>query len=52
MRMLKAFGGALVVFAGLSAVALAQGVNVTGTWMFDVQTGGGAGQTAMTPSPR
>ena len=48
MRMLKAIGGALVVAAMLVMPGAAQGVNVTGTWLFDVQTGQGGGQPTVT----
>lgn len=32
----------------LVAIPTAQGVNITGTWIFDVQTGGGSGQPTVT----
>ena len=39
--------GLLFLFT-LAAVPSAQGVNITGTWVFDVQTGGGSGQPTVT----
>lgn len=48
MRKVSAIGVVLAVVVALAASAAAQGVNVTGTWAFDVQTGGGAGQPTVT----
>ena len=48
MQKLTALGAAFLVFAVLTTPALTQGVNVTGTWVFDVQTGGGSGQPTVT----
>ncbi|MGE0464298.1 MAG: hypothetical protein AB7Q16_23270 [Vicinamibacterales bacterium] len=38
----------LSLFLFVGAGTAAQGVNVTGTWAFDVQTGGGGGQPTLT----
>jgi hypothetical protein len=48
MRMVTAIGGVLALVAALAMPAAAQGVNVTGKWVFDVQTGGGGGQPTVT----
>ena len=48
MRKLTAIGVALALTAALAVSALAQGVNVTGKWTFDVQTGQGGGQPTLT----
>ena len=48
MRMVTAIGGILVLVAALVMPATAQGVNVTGKWVFDVQTSGGSGQPTVT----
>lgn len=49
MRMVTAIGGILALVAALVMPATAQGgVNVTGKWVFDVQTGGGSGQPTVT----
>jgi hypothetical protein len=48
MRMVTAIGGILALVAALAMPAAAQGVNVTGKWVFDVQTGGGSGQPTVT----
>jgi len=48
MRMVTAVGGILALVAALAMPAAAQGVNVTGKWVFDVQTGGGSGQPTVT----
>lgn len=48
MRKVSAIGVVLAVVVALAVSAAAQGVNVTGTWAFDVQTGGGAGQPTVT----
>lgn len=39
---------ALTLLVGLAVTTVAQGVNVTGTWILDVQTGGGTGQPTVT----
>lgn len=39
--------GVLFLFT-VAAATSAQGVNITGTWIFDVQTGGGSGQPTVT----
>ena len=48
MHMVRAFGGTVVLVAALTVITSAQGVNVTGTWLFDVQTGQGSGQPTVT----
>ncbi len=48
MRKLTAIGVALALTAALAGSTLAQGVNVTGKWIFDVQTGQGGGQPTLT----
>jgi len=48
MRMVTAIGGILALVAALVMPATAQGVNVTGKWVFDVQTSGGSGQPTVT----
>jgi hypothetical protein len=48
MRMVTAIGGILALVAALAMPAVAQSVNVTGKWVFDVQTGGGSGQPTVT----
>ena len=48
MRMVTAIGGILALVAALALPATAQGVNVTGKWVFDVQTSGGSGQPTVT----
>ena len=48
MRMVTAIGGILALVAALVMPAAAQGVNVTGKWVFDVQTSGGSGQPTVT----
>jgi hypothetical protein len=48
MRMVTAIGGILALVAALAMPAAAQGANVTGKWVFDVQTGGGSGQPTVT----
>lgn len=49
MRHMFLAAAALACAAALTlAPAAAQGVNVTGTWMLDVQTGGGSGQPTVT----
>jgi hypothetical protein len=48
MSRLRAIGVALAMAAALGVVTFAQGVNVTGKWIFDVQTGGGSGQPTVT----
>ncbi len=48
MRKLTAIGVALALTAALAVSTLAQGVNVTGKWIFDVQTGQGGGQPTLT----
>jgi hypothetical protein len=48
MRMVTAIGGILALVAALAMPAAAQSVNVTGKWVFDVQTGGGSGQPTVT----
>lgn len=40
--------GVVALVAALAATAAAQGVNVTGKWVFDVQTGQGGGQPVVT----
>jgi hypothetical protein len=39
---------AFTLVVGLAVTTVAQGVNVTGTWILDVQTGGGTGQPTLT----
>ena len=48
MRMVMALGGILALVATLVMPATAQGVDVTGSWVFDVQTSGGSGQPTIT----
>jgi len=48
MRTVTVIGGILGLVATLAMPAAAQGVNVTGKWVFDVQTGGGSGQPTVT----
>jgi hypothetical protein len=48
MRMVTAIGGILALVAALAMPAAAQSVNVTGKWVFDVQTSGGSGQPTVT----
>jgi hypothetical protein len=48
MRTVTVIGGILGLVAALAMPAAAQGVNVTGKWVFDVQTGGGSGQPTVT----
>jgi hypothetical protein len=48
MRTLTVIGGILSLVAALAVPAAAQGVNVTGKWVFDVQTSGGSGQPTVT----
>ena len=48
MRMVTAIGGILALVAALVMPATAQGVNVTGKWVFDVETSGGSGQPTVT----
>jgi hypothetical protein len=48
MRTVTVIGGILSLVAALAMPAAAQGVNVTGKWVFDVQTGGGSGQPTVT----
>lgn len=48
MRMVMTLGGIFALVATLVLPASAQGVNVTGSWVFDVQTGGGSGQPTIT----
>ena len=48
MRMVTAIGGILALVAALVMPATAQGANVTGKWVFDVQTSGGSGQPTVT----
>ena len=48
MRMVMALGGVVALVVTLVMPASAQGVNVTGSWVFDVQTGGGSGQPTVT----
>ena len=48
MRMVMALGGIFALVVTLVMPASAQGVNVTGSWVFDVQTGGGSGQPNVT----
>ena len=48
MRKVSAIGTVLGVVVVLAIGAAAQGVNVTGTWTFDVQTGPGSGQPTVT----
>jgi hypothetical protein len=38
----------LSIVVAVAAVAAAQGVNVTGTWIFTVETGGGSGTPTLT----
>ena len=48
MRKVSAIGTVLGVVVVLAIGAAAQGVNVTGKWTFDVQTGQGGGQPTVT----
>ena len=48
MRMVTAIGGILALVAALVMPATAQGVNVTGKWVFNVETSGGSGQPTVT----
>ena len=48
MRTVTVIGGIFGLVATLAMPAAAQGVNVTGKWVFDVQTGGGSGQPTVT----
>lgn len=48
MRKLRGIGVTLAIVAMVTVGAAAQGVNVTGKWAFDVQTGGGTGQPTLT----
>jgi hypothetical protein len=48
MRRLRGIGVALTVVAMVTVASASQGVNVTGKWVFDVQTGGGGGQPTVT----
>jgi hypothetical protein len=48
MRIVRALSGVVALVAVLSAPVLAQGINVTGKWTFDVQTGQGTGQPTLT----
>ena len=48
MRKVSAIGTVLGVVVILAIAAAAQGVNVTGKWTFDVQTGQGGGQPTVT----
>jgi hypothetical protein len=48
MRTLTRALTALTLVAALAAVAFAQAVNVTGTWTFTVETGGGSGTPTLT----
>jgi hypothetical protein len=48
MRATGTLCGALFLAVALTATAATQGVNVTGKWVFDVQTGGGSGQPTVT----
>jgi hypothetical protein len=48
MHTVTVIGGILSLVAALAMPAAAQGVNVTGKWVFDVQTGGGSGQPTVT----
>jgi hypothetical protein len=46
--MSTAFGLMLALGVALAVTTAAQGVNVTGKWVFDVQTGQGGGQPTIT----
>lgn len=48
MRIRTAFGLMLALGVALAVTTAAQGVNVTGKWVFDVQTGQGGGQPTIT----
>jgi hypothetical protein len=48
MRMVRTIGGMLALVAVLAVSAAAQGVNVTGKWVFNVDTGQGTGQPTVT----
>jgi len=48
MRKVSALGVILAVVVAMAIPAMAQGVNVTGKWTFDVQTGQGGGQPTVT----
>lgn len=48
MRATGTLCGALLLAVALTVTAAAQGVNVTGKWVFDVQTSGGSGQPTVT----
>jgi hypothetical protein len=48
MRIVMALGGVVALVVALVMPAGAQGVNVTGSWVFDVQTGAGGGQPTIT----
>lgn len=48
MRTVMALGGVVALVVMLVMPVTAQGVNVTGTWLFDVQTGAGGGQPTIT----
>lgn len=48
MRRIMALGGIVALVVTLVMPVSAQGVNVTGSWVFDVQTGGGSGQPTIT----
>ena len=48
MRKVSAIGVAVVVAVAMAVSAAAQAANVTGKWVFDVQTGAGSGQPTVT----
>lgn len=48
MRTVMALGGVVALVVMLVMPVTAQGVNVTGTWVFNVETGGGSGQPTIT----
>lgn len=48
MRKISAIGVILAVVVAMAVSAVAQGLNVTGKWTFDVQTGQGGGQPTVT----
>ena len=48
MRKVTAIVGVLALVALFAASAAAQGVNVTGKWLFNVDTGQGTGQPTVT----
>ena len=48
MQKVSTIGVAVAIVIALAVAGEAQGVNVTGKWVFDVQTGQGSGQPTLT----